>query len=193
MQILTAPMQTLRTLLIAGLALLLHACASNPTAPQATPETLATELRARTIAELRRNAHLSVSELSSGELLVRIRSTDHFRSSAHNFSDEFGAIVDHIAQVLAPHPALHVTVIGHTDNVGNANHNLQLSTSRAHVVHAHLVARGVDDHRIRHEGRGGAEPIASNQTNEGRAVNRRVDFLIRIDPTTAQDTPQERP
>jgi flagellar motor protein MotB len=181
--------QTLKTLTIACLALLLHACATSEA--HLASEAAITEARTNTIAELRRNAHLSVSESANGELLVRIRSTNHFRSSAQRFSEEFIGIVQHIAKILIANPALQVTVIGHTDATGSEETNRSLSLQRAQAVFAQLVGLGVDGRRVSHEGRGGSEPIASNDTGEGRAVNRRVDFLIRIDPV-ATEAPSAR-
>jgi outer membrane protein OmpA-like peptidoglycan-associated protein len=179
----------LTTFTIACLALLLHACATPEAQPVSAP--VVTDTRAETIAELRRNAHLSVTESANGELLVRIRSTNHFRSASQRFSEEFTSIVQHIAKVLIANPALRVTVIGHTDATGREATNLQLSQQRAQAVLAQLIELGVDSRRVSHEGRGGSEPIASNDTGEGRAVNRRVDFLIRIDPV-ATEAPSAR-
>lgn len=71
-----------------------------------------------------------------------------------------------------------VNVIGHTDNVGEAAFNLDLSQRRAQAVSSILINAGVSPSRIRSVGRGEAAPIATNLTPEGRQQNRRVDVII---------------
>ncbi len=71
-----------------------------------------------------------------------------------------------------------VQVIGHTDNVGDANYNLNLSRRRAAAVTAVLVSNGVSSGRVVTVGRGEDQPIASNLTAQGRAQNRRVEIII---------------
>jgi outer membrane protein OmpA-like peptidoglycan-associated protein len=67
---------------------------------------------------------------------------------------------------------------GHTDNRGNADMNLDLSKRRAASVRQWLVDHGVESERLESEGYGLTRPIASNDTDEGRALNRRVEFKI---------------
>ncbi len=71
-----------------------------------------------------------------------------------------------------------VIAVGHTDSIGSAAYNQRLSERRAEAVKAHLVSRGVPADRIRTEGRGFNEPVASNATPEGRAQNRRVEVTV---------------
>jgi outer membrane protein OmpA-like peptidoglycan-associated protein len=71
-----------------------------------------------------------------------------------------------------------ILVIGHTDNVGRAEYNLGLSNRRAASVKSYAVAQGLSSSRIKTEGKGASEPIASNETEAGRAENRRVEIVI---------------
>jgi outer membrane protein OmpA-like peptidoglycan-associated protein len=71
-----------------------------------------------------------------------------------------------------------VQVVGHTDNVGDANYNLNLSRRRAAAVTAVLVSNGVSSGRVATIGKGEDQPIASNLTAQGRAQNRRVEIII---------------
>jgi OOP family OmpA-OmpF porin len=73
-------------------------------------------------------------------------------------------------------------IIGHTDSVGDADYNLGLSLRRAEAVSAYLVSTGVDSAKLRELGRGEADPIASNDTKEGQAQNRRVEIVVIGEP-----------
>ncbi|MEK9721040.1 MAG: OmpA family protein, partial [Quisquiliibacterium sp.] len=72
-------------------------------------------------------------------------------------------------------------VVGHTDSVGTDAYNMALSLRRADSVKAYLVSKGVAADRIRTAGRGESQPVASNETEEGRAKNRRV--TVRVTPS----------
>ncbi len=82
-----------------------------------------------------------------------------------------------IVQVLKDNPDLKFEVDGHTDNSGNAAHNLQLSQQRADAVKAQLIAMGVAATRLSTKGFGDTKPISDNATPEGKANNRRVEFV----------------
>lgn len=83
-----------------------------------------------------------------------------------------------IADSLRQHPASTVRVVGHTDNVGSAAFNTELSRDRALAVARILIADRVPSSRITVSGRGFNEPITSNATAQGRAQNRRVEVVI---------------
>jgi OOP family OmpA-OmpF porin len=73
-------------------------------------------------------------------------------------------------------------IIGHTDSTGNAEYNMGLSKRRAQAVADYLVSTGVEANKLRVTGRGKNAPIASNETEEGRAQNRRVDIIVVAEP-----------
>jgi OOP family OmpA-OmpF porin len=73
-------------------------------------------------------------------------------------------------------------IIGHTDSVGDADYNIGLSMRRAEAVSAYLVSTGVDAAKLRELGRGETDPIASNDTKEGQAENRRVEIVVIGEP-----------
>ncbi len=77
---------------------------------------------------------------------------------------------------LARYPRVRVELGGHTDSVGGARYNLPLSARRAQQVLEYLVARGVERERLSSRGYGLSQPIASNETEQGRALNRRVEL-----------------
>ena len=73
-------------------------------------------------------------------------------------------------------------IIGHTDSTGDANYNIGLSKRRAEAVSAYLVSTGVEAAKLREIGRGENDPIASNDTKEGQAENRRVEIVVIGEP-----------
>ncbi|MEZ4394043.1 MAG: OmpA family protein [Polyangiales bacterium] len=90
-------------------------------------------------------------------------------------------VLDAVAAVIQGHPeATRVEVQGHTDNVGDPEANRRLSRSRADMVRAYLIARGVAESRITAVGFGPDRPRESNSTAEGRARNRRVEFHVTV-------------
>ncbi|MFV9675756.1 MAG: OmpA family protein, partial [Anaerolineales bacterium] len=74
--------------------------------------------------------------------------------------------------------AYYIEIVGHTDNVGDENDNKVLSEQRAVSVRDYLVSKGLDDSKVVTTGMGAALPMASNDTEEGRAKNRRVEILV---------------
>jgi OOP family OmpA-OmpF porin len=88
------------------------------------------------------------------------------------------AAIDPVIDVLMKTPSLNVSIIGHTDARGTAEYNQRLSEARANVVAKYLRSKGVMPNRIKVYGMGEDQPVADNQTEEGRAKNRRVEFVI---------------
>ena len=86
--------------------------------------------------------------------------------------------IDKVAEILNRYPQTTIRVVGLTDSVGNETYNLQLSEKRAMTVKNALVARGVDSSRIETIGFGETKPIADNNDEGGRQLNRRVEIVI---------------
>jgi outer membrane protein OmpA-like peptidoglycan-associated protein len=87
--------------------------------------------------------------------------------------------LDDIVEVLEFYPDAPVEIVGHTDSDGAADYNQDLSERRAQAVADHVTAAGVDAGRLTVAGRGETEPVATNDTAEGKQANRRVEVLIR--------------
>jgi outer membrane protein OmpA-like peptidoglycan-associated protein len=89
--------------------------------------------------------------------------------------------LDSLAGILRHYPDFQVSIVGHTDSLGNAEYNELLSLNRAEVVKQYLISRGIAPEKLTATGRGSSEPLATNHTEEGRQLNRRVEFMLRED------------
>ena len=92
--------------------------------------------------------------------------------------DDVRKRLSRVIQLLKEMPEVDVKIVGYTDDIGSAQYNLSLSLRRAESVRDYIVTRGIDDMRLSVAGRGKTEPLVSNSTPEGRAVNRRVEFVV---------------
>jgi outer membrane protein OmpA-like peptidoglycan-associated protein len=79
---------------------------------------------------------------------------------------------------LKDYPEIKIEVSGHTDNIGSAEYNKELSENRAKAVVDYLTQNGIDNNRLTYVGFGFEKPLKSNETEEGRQANRRSEFRI---------------
>ncbi|WP_047419531.1 OmpA family protein [Cellulophaga sp. Hel_I_12] len=84
--------------------------------------------------------------------------------------------LDEIFKLLSENPNLKISIEGHTDNVGNAQYNMQLSELRAKGILDYLTTKGIKGERLKSAGFGDSKPIAANNTEENKALNRRVEL-----------------
>ena len=101
-----------------------------------------------------------------------------FAFNSSDLNSQFYPVLDKVAGTLGEYNKTVIEVAGHTDSVGSATYNQQLSEKRAASVAAYLSSRGVDRSRMVTVGAGKDHPVASNETEEGRAQNRRVEITI---------------
>ena len=81
-------------------------------------------------------------------------------------------------ETLRGQPGMQILIAGHTDSMGSDAYNLALSRGRAASVERYLIEQGIAPQRLRSQGFGESRPIASNDTEEGRRQNRRVEFQV---------------
>ena len=103
----------------------------------------------------------------------------HFEIDKAVIKPESYPILDKMVRVMKDHHFIQLTISGHTDADGTAAHNLDLSRRRAMAVKRYLIDKGIASDRMETAGFGEAVPIADNATEEGKALNRRVEFEIR--------------
>ncbi|SHK98198.1 type IX secretion system membrane protein, PorP/SprF family [Reichenbachiella agariperforans] len=102
----------------------------------------------------------------------------HFARAEAQLTADSYPFLDDMVKLMKENPAWTLQVIGHTDNVGSKKDNYELSLLRARAVEEYLLSHGMAGEQVTILGRGDTEPIASNDTEEGKAENRRVQFLI---------------
>ena len=138
------------------------------------------ELRART-------AGTDVQVTRQGDdLLLNIPSGINFAYNSAAVQPQFQRTLDQVASVLGEYNRTYIDVYGHTDSTGSDSYNQALSDRRAAAVADYLATRGVQSARIATRGFGETQPIATNETEEGRAANRRVE--IKIVPISQSET-----
>ena len=141
---------------------------------------------------------VTVSQTADNRLMLDIPSDISFDTNRYAIKPDFRAVLDQFARGLQENAATRVTIIGHTDSTGSDAINNPLSINRAASTRDYLAARGVSMNRISIDGRGSREPVASNDTAEGRARNRHEhygkpqDHGARRAPSVALRSPEDR-
>lgn len=126
-----------------------------------------------------RTAGTDVQVVRQGDdLLLNIPSGINFATDSATVAPQFQRTLDQVAGVLSDYRQTYIDVYGHTDSTGSDAYNQSLSERRAASVAGYLETRGVQAARIGTRGYGETQPIASNETEEGRAANRRVEIKI---------------
>ncbi len=125
-----------------------------------------------------RGTGIQVSQTSDNRLKLEIPADVSFDTGRSDIKSNFRPVLERFAQTLNDNPAATVSIIGHTDSTGGANVNDPLSVDRAARTRDYLSQRGISPNRIMIDGRGEREPIATNDTDSGRARNRRVEIYV---------------
>ena len=118
-------------------------------------------------------------EIEGDSVVVTFAGEVMFDSGSRSLSPGALSRLDSVAATINRYPDADVIVKGHTDAQGPEDTNMRLSEDRAVMVKNHLVLKGVDVHRITTLGFGESQPMATNATPEGRAMNRRVEIELR--------------
>ncbi|WP_224994420.1 OmpA family protein [Cesiribacter sp. SM1] len=122
-------------------------------------------------------------EISANDMLEALNTNGfvalyiNFDTSKASITADSQAIIDQVAELLNNNPELKLSIEGHTDNRGDAASNKALSEQRSKAVSSALVAKGVAANRLSSLGWGMEHPIADNRTEDGRALNRRVELV----------------
>ncbi len=113
-----------------------------------------------------------------GTATMRVAEPVLFELNSDVIAAGFESVLSFVATLMQQNPSVNIQVLGYTDDIDEESSNLQLSQARAQAGVRAVVSRGGDPSRITAEGRGEAQPIADNATEAGRAINRRVEFIL---------------
>lgn len=102
----------------------------------------------------------------------------YFDTGKATLKPESTATLQSMSELMLNKKSLEIEISGHTDNVGNDEYNLKLSEDRANAVKNYLVVKGIENSRVKTIGYGPSQPIATNDTEEGRQKNRRISVKI---------------
>jgi outer membrane protein OmpA-like peptidoglycan-associated protein/tetratricopeptide (TPR) repeat protein len=121
--------------------------------------------------------NVGMKQLSVGESVVL--KNVFFETNKYDLKDESRVELMKLHSFMQNNPAVSIEISGHTDNVGNDNNNQTLSENRAQAIYNFLIENGIEADRLSYKGYGETQPIDTNDTEEGRANNRRSEFKIK--------------
>ena len=121
---------------------------------------------------------IQIQKVNQNNLLITMTDQTAFDFDSAQIKPGFYTTMDRIANVLVRYGKTHLTIVGHTDNVGSDQYNQGLSERRAKAVNDYLLNKGVLIQRLVFLGRGETSPRATNATEEGRRLNRRVEIIV---------------
>jgi outer membrane protein OmpA-like peptidoglycan-associated protein len=119
-----------------------------------------------------------VQRVGEGIRLVLNENAIRFDTNKSTLTPQAQQNLDKLVPILQEYPETNIQIFGYTDSTGTPDYNVALSQKRAETVRWYLVSKGVNSNRFATYGYGIADPIATNETPEGRSQNRRVEFAI---------------
>ena len=131
-----------------------------------------------------------VERVGEGIKVTLNENTVNFDFNSANLTTLAKTNLDKLVTVLKNNPDTNINIYGHTDSIGSDAANLRISAQRAAAVKNYFVANGISASRMFTEGLGKSSPIASNDTDAGRAKNRRVEFAITANEKMIEDAKQ---
>jgi outer membrane protein OmpA-like peptidoglycan-associated protein len=132
----------------------------------------------KVLAAERNAGAISVEKLQDNALRVTMTDQTAFEVNSAQIKPGFNSTMDKIADVVNRYGKTTITIVGHTDNTGSDQYNQALSERRAAAVQNYFTSQKVLPERLESVGRGETEPRASNNTDAGRRLNRRVELYI---------------
>lgn len=137
------------------------------------------EDKRRALEQSTEGTGVAVTRTEDNQLKLNVPSDISFETGRASVRPELRKVLDDFANGLKDDPTTRVRIVGHTDSTGSDAINNPLSQERADSVRSYLEDRGIAANRVETAGRGDREPIADNNTDAGRAKNRRVEIFLR--------------
>ncbi|MBN1182446.1 MAG: OmpA family protein [Bacteroidales bacterium] len=132
----------------------------------------------RIIKVLNKIPHEEIIDVNEDSTMTTISVKVQFAYNSYGIQTKYNDFLNQLIEVLKLNPTYTIELKGHTDDVGNENYNLELSEKRAESIANFMLAAGINKSRIKYAGYGNQYPIDTAKTDEARAKNRRVDFVI---------------
>jgi outer membrane protein OmpA-like peptidoglycan-associated protein len=132
-----------------------------------------------------------VERVGEGIRLVLKEDAVRFNVNKSTLTAQAQSNLDQLIPVLKEYGETNIDIFGYTDSSGSATYNLSLSKDRAKSVKKYLIAKGLSSNRLNTTGLGIADPIASNETTEGKIQNRRVEFAITANQKMTEEAKSE--
>lgn len=132
-----------------------------------------------------------VERIGEGIKLTLKENAVRFDTNKSSLTATAQANLDKLVPVFKEYPDTDIRIYGYTDSTGTPEYNLTLSAERAAAVRSYLVNKGIASSRFSTEGMGIADPIATNETADGRSQNRRVEFAITANQKMIDDAAKE--
>ena len=132
-----------------------------------------------------------VQRVGEGIKLTLNENAVRFATNKSTLTSQAKANLDKLVPVFNSYADTNIEIFGYTDSTGAADYNLSLSDKRAEAVKVYLISKGLSASRFKTIGKGIADPIANNDTPEGRTQNRRVEFAISANEKMVQDAQTE--
>jgi outer membrane protein OmpA-like peptidoglycan-associated protein len=130
--------------------------------------------------------------IQEGEgIIIRFNEKVLFAYDRSDLNTTSKTSLDKLNAILTQYPETNIAIIGHTDSKGAEGYNETLSVSRAGAVSAYAGINGINQARLTAIGKGESDPIATNDTEEGRALNRRVEFVITANEKMKEEATKE--
>lgn len=131
------------------------------------------------LADERARNELKIQQLENETLKIDIASEVTFDFDSASLKSAFTPTLNKVADILQRYPNTIIHVVGYTDSVGSESYNMKLSERRAQSVVDYLSSRGVSSSRLYAIGKGESDPRATNDTEAGRQLNRRVELFVK--------------
>jgi outer membrane protein OmpA-like peptidoglycan-associated protein len=132
-----------------------------------------------------------VERVGEGIRMVLKEDAIRFNLNKSTLTTQAKANLDKLVPVFKEYAETNIDIFGYTDSTGNPDYNLKLSKERAESVKTYLTSKGLVANRLKTSGLGVADPIATNDTDEGRSINRRVEFAITANQKMTEEAQKE--
>lgn len=132
-----------------------------------------------------------VERVGEGIRLILKENAIRFDFDKSSLTSQAKTNLDKLVPVFKENPNTNINIYGYTDNIGKESYNLTLSKNRANSVRGYLLSKGLSAGRLKTQGLGMTDPIASNETSDGRAQNRRVEFAITANEKMAKEAKEK--